>query len=228
MADRGLAAAARGDGGTPPSGALFSAAPAFAVDDLDADTLAELTGHSDPRHVETGRTASCSPWFGSDGSHVVTAAKERLVLRPHGHVLRTGDALVPDTGALTSTLWMTGTFHSQLTRGHVGRDRLLSTRRGYLGVQRAHGLRVFVEDPTTRRRLGPARDPERLGAAHRRRHLVVRPRRPRARGHLHGAGRRRTSSGCPCAGCRAPPAGCSWPSTSRCPVTTGWTPRHTT
>ena len=42
---------------------------------------------------------------------------------------------------------MTGTFHSQVTRGHVGRDRFLSTRRGYLGVQRAHGLRVFVEDP---------------------------------------------------------------------------------
>jgi CRISPR-associated protein Csx3 len=41
---------------------------------------------------------------------------------------------------------MGGTFHSQVTRGHVGRDRVLSTRRSYLGLQRAHGLRVFVED----------------------------------------------------------------------------------
>lgn len=135
--------------GELPARSLFSVAPPFEVDDLDADTLAELTGHSDPRHVETGPDGELLSWFGSDGSHVVTAAKERGVLRPHGHVLRTGDALVPDTGTLTSTLWMTGAFHSQLTRGHVGRDRLLSTRRGYLGVQRAHGLRVFVEDPTT-------------------------------------------------------------------------------
>ena len=132
-----------------PARSLFSAAPAFVVDDLDADTLAELTGDSDPRHVETGPDGELLAWFGGDGSHVVTAAKERLVLRPHGHVLRTGDSLVPDTGSLTSTLWMTGAFHSQLTRGHVGRGRLLSTRRGYLGVQRAHGLRIFVEDPTT-------------------------------------------------------------------------------
>lgn len=132
-----------------PARSLFSTAPAFTVDDLDTDTLAELTGHSDLRHVETGPDGELLSWFGSDGSHVVTAAKERLVLRPHGHVLRTGDVLVPDTGTLTSTLWMTGAFHSQLTRGHVGRDRLLSTRRGYLGVQRASGLRVFVEDPTT-------------------------------------------------------------------------------
>jgi CRISPR-associated protein Csx3 len=132
-----------------PARSLFSAAPAFAVDDLDADTLAELAGHSDPRHVETGPDGELLAWFGGDGAHVVTAAKERLVLRPHGHVLRTGDSLVPDTGSLTSTLWMTGAFHSQVTRGHVGRDRLLTTRRGYLGVQRAHGLRVFVEDPST-------------------------------------------------------------------------------
>jgi CRISPR-associated protein Csx3 len=135
--------------GLAASGALFSTAPPFPADDLDPDTLAELTGHSEPRHAETGPDDELLSWFGSDGSHVVTAAKERAVLRPHGHVLRTGDALVPDTGGLTSTIWMTGTFHSQLTRGHVGRDRLLSTRRGYLGVQRAHGLRIFVEDPTT-------------------------------------------------------------------------------
>jgi cellobiose phosphorylase len=131
------------------SGALFSTAPPFMADDLEPDTLAELTGHSELRHAETGPDDELLSWFGSDGSHVVTAAKERAVLRPHGHVLRTGDALVPDTRGLTSTIWMAGTFHSQLTRGHVGRDRLLSTRRGYLGVQRAHGLRIFVEDPTT-------------------------------------------------------------------------------
>ena len=151
-ADGALEAARDGSVGTTrsaASGALFSTAPPFVADDLDPDTLAELTGHSELRHAEVGPDDELLSWFGSDGSHVVTAAKERAVLRPHGHVLRNGDALVPDTRGLTSTIWMAGTFHSQLTRGHVGRDRLLSTRRGYLGVQRAHGLRIFVEDPTT-------------------------------------------------------------------------------
>lgn len=148
-AEEALGAHVRVTDAQAPSGALFSAAPVFAAEDLDADTLCELTGHSDLLHAEVGDDDEVLAGFGSDGSHVVTAAKERAVLRPHGHLLRTGDALVPDTRGLTSTVWMTGTFHSQVTRGHVGRDRLLSTRRGYLGVQRAHGLRLFVEDSTS-------------------------------------------------------------------------------
>ncbi|MGZ4687255.1 MAG: hypothetical protein ACXVGM_15850, partial [Oryzihumus sp.] len=86
--------------------------------------------------------------FTEDGTHLVTAAKERAVLRPHGHILRTGNALVPDSGTLTSTCWMTGGFHSQVTQGHVSRGTVLSTRRTYLGLLRAHGLRVFVEHGT--------------------------------------------------------------------------------
>ncbi|WP_157581475.1 GH36-type glycosyl hydrolase domain-containing protein [Phycicoccus sp. Root563] len=141
-----LASQGASHGSGARSGALFSAAPVFASEDLDPDTLREITGHTDLAHAEHDDEGELLAGFGSDGSHVVTAAKERAVLRPHGHLLRTGDSLVPDTRGLTSTVWMTGGFHSQVTRGHVGRDRLLSTRRGYLGVQRAQGLRVFVED----------------------------------------------------------------------------------
>src|SRR6478672_3909238 len=41
---------------------------------------------------------------------------------------------------------MAGTFHSQITRGHVGRHPVATGRRTYLGLQRAHGVRLFVED----------------------------------------------------------------------------------
>ena len=41
---------------------------------------------------------------------------------------------------------MSGTFHSQVTRGHVGRDPLLTGRRSYLGLFRGQGLRVLVRD----------------------------------------------------------------------------------
>ena len=59
--------------------------------------------------------------------------------------MRTGTALVPDEGSLTTTAWMAGTFHSQVTQGHVSLNRMLSTRRSYLGLRQAQGLRVFVE-----------------------------------------------------------------------------------
>jgi CRISPR-associated protein Csx3 len=145
------AARASSSGGARTQGAvtatLFSHSPAVASLDLDEDELASVVGSPAEQHVERDDEGRALAWFTDDGAHVVTASKERAVLRPHGHILRTGDALVPDTAGLTSTVWMSGTFHSQVTRGHVGRDRILSTRRGYLGLNRAHGLRVFVEEP---------------------------------------------------------------------------------
>mgnify|MGYP003694632239 CR=1 FL=1 len=55
------------------------------------------------------------------------------MLRPHGHIMRSGDHLVPDEASLTSTAWMAGVFHSMVTQGHVSINRLLSTTRSYLG-----------------------------------------------------------------------------------------------
>ena len=94
-------------------------------------------------HVERSGQALLS-FFTDEGSHVVTAAKQACVLRPHGHIMRTGSSLVPDKASLTSTSWMAGTFHSQVTQGHVARNRVLSARRSYLGLKQAAGMRVFV------------------------------------------------------------------------------------
>src|SRR4030095_8242557 len=77
--------------------------------------------------------------------HVMLKAKELRVPRPHGHLLRTGRHLTPDEAALTSTVWMSGVFHSMLTQGHVSFNRFLSTTRSYLGLFRSHGLRIFIE-----------------------------------------------------------------------------------
>ena len=121
---------------------MFSSAPPLAVLPLDQQTMSELSGPG-LHHVERDGEALLA-YFTDDGTHVVTAAKERAVLRPHGHIMRTGTALVPDESSLTSTAWMAGIFHSQVTQGHASRDPVLSTRRGYLGPRRAYGLRVFV------------------------------------------------------------------------------------
>ncbi|WP_425465310.1 cellobiose phosphorylase [Oryzihumus leptocrescens] len=129
---------------TAQSPSLFTG-PALPARDLTTEELASLAG--DLTDVERDGEVVLSA-FTEDGTHLVTAAKERAVLRPHGHILRTGNALVPDSGTLTSTSWMTGGFHSQVTQGHVSRGTVLSTRRTYLGLLRAHGLRVFVEHGT--------------------------------------------------------------------------------
>ena len=71
-------------------------------------------------------------------------AKELRVLRPHGHLLRTGRHLTPDETALTSTVWMSGVFHSMLTQGHVSINRALSTVHSYLALFRSQGLRLFA------------------------------------------------------------------------------------
>ena len=122
---------------------LFSSAPAMAALPLEEDELVRLAGEG-RQHAEWDGQTLLS-FFADDGSHVVTSAKQGAVLRPHGHVMRTGTALVPDEGSLTTTAWMAGAFHSQVTQGHVSRNRLLSTRRSYLGLRRAQGLRIFVE-----------------------------------------------------------------------------------
>ena len=84
-------------------------------------------------------------FFTGANRHVVLKAKELKVLRPHAHILRTGDRLIPDEASLTSTAWMAGVFHSMVTQGHVSINRFLSTTHSYLSLLRSHGQRLFVE-----------------------------------------------------------------------------------
>jgi len=138
--------------GSRPAATLFSTAPVLACEDLDADTLAKYFG-DDRRHAEMDHGVLLS-FFSGAHRHVVLRVKERRILRPHGHILRTGDHLVPDEASLTSTAWMDGVFHSLVTQGHVNINRVLSTSRSYLGLFRAHGLRIFVESAAGWQLLG--------------------------------------------------------------------------
>ncbi|GAA1977958.1 hypothetical protein GCM10009817_18000 [Terrabacter lapilli] len=129
----------------PTPATLWSASAPFPSRPL-AHTELDAAGLLDGRtHVETAEDGTDLAWTVA-GGQLVTPAKELAVLRPHGHLLRTGDAFTPDSRSLASTVWMAGTFHSQITRGHVGRNPVATGRRTYLGLQRAHGVRLFVED----------------------------------------------------------------------------------
>jgi cellobiose phosphorylase len=127
-----------------PARTLFSTAPLLTVRELDACDLDALFGPVRQHEEHDGHGALLSFFHGGD-AHVVLHAKEALVKRAHGHILRSGSALEPDEAALTSTPWMAGAFHSMITQGHVAINRFLSTVRGGLGQFRSHGLRLFVE-----------------------------------------------------------------------------------
>jgi 1,2-beta-oligoglucan phosphorylase len=126
-----------------PARTLFSSAPLLTVNDLNAAELDTLFSAS-RRHEERDASSALLSFFHGDGAHVVLRAKELIVKRPHGHILRSGIALEPDEASLTSTPWMAGVFHSMVTQGHVGINRFLSTVRGWLGQFRSQGLRLFV------------------------------------------------------------------------------------
>jgi len=129
---------------TPGTQTLLSSAPLLNALELDAETLRGLFG-SQWRHEERDQHGALLSFFYGGDRHVVLRAKELRVRRPHGHVLRTGRHMTPDESGLTSTVWMSGVFHSMLTQGHVSINRLLSTVHSYLGLFRSHGQRVFVE-----------------------------------------------------------------------------------
>ena len=97
------------------------------------------------RHLEVDPSGEALSFFYGTDCHVVLRAKELRVLRPHGHLLRSGRHITPDETSLTSTAWMSGVFHSMLTQGHVSINRMLSTVHSYLGLFRSHGQRIFVE-----------------------------------------------------------------------------------
>jgi 1,2-beta-oligoglucan phosphorylase len=131
------------DDGQVPAASLFASAPLLEALELTETEIVDLFG-ANLREVE--REDGCTlSFFIGDRSHVVLQAKERGVLRPHGHILRTGDGLTPDEAALTSTAWMAGVFNSMVTQGHVSINRFLSTTHSYLGLFRSHGQRLFAE-----------------------------------------------------------------------------------
>lgn len=121
---------------------LFSAAPLLDTLDLTETEVAQFYGGKLRQEERLyGRLLS----FFAGSSHVVLKAKELKVLRPHAHILRTGDLLIPEETSLTTTTWMAGVFHSMVTQGHVSINRFLSTVHSYLSLLRANGQRIFVE-----------------------------------------------------------------------------------
>ncbi len=131
-----------GSSSRPRGATLFAVAPLLDCRDLDDAELRRL--FPPPWRHEERDDAGLLSFFRGEHGHVVLRAKETRTHRPHGLILRTGQARVPEEASLTSTVWMSGVFHSMVTQGHVSINRFLSTAHSWLGLFRSHGLRLFV------------------------------------------------------------------------------------
>jgi CRISPR-associated protein Csx3 len=112
----------------------------------ETPTSAELAAWfpSARRHEEFDAQHRLLSFFCAENTHVVLRAKEALVARPHGHILRNSDSLWIDKNQFGLTCYAAGIFGAQVYLGNPSIARLLSVVRHPLNVARASGQRVFV------------------------------------------------------------------------------------
>jgi len=106
------------------------------------------------RHEEHAADGRLLSFFHGSGTHVVSLGKEAAIPRPHGHILRSGDARWFDAGHFGLTCYAAGIFSAQAYLGHPSFARLLSVVRNTLNVTRGSGQRVFVRRGGAWRQLG--------------------------------------------------------------------------
>ena len=106
------------------------------------------------RHEERADGGALLAFFHGADTHVVARAKEASVLRPHGHILRSGAPRAVDAGHLGLTCFAAGIFAAQVYVGNPNLARLLSVVRNHLNIARASGMRVFVSERGEWRQLG--------------------------------------------------------------------------
>jgi CRISPR-associated protein Csx3 len=130
-----------------PTGSLFTTASwAHGAPPGEGDWAVWFPGGR--RHEERASDGTLLSFFQEDATHVVSRAKEAAIARPHGHILRSGDALWFDEKHFGLTCYAAGIFAAQAYLGHPSFARLLSVVRNALNVTRGSGQRVFVRKHT--------------------------------------------------------------------------------
>ncbi|MDQ6420196.1 cellobiose phosphorylase [Paenibacillus sp. LHD-117] len=84
-------------------------------------------------------------FFTGTYEHVMLKAKELRMERPHGHILMSGDNARMNENVLSSTNYMYGIFHSQVTVGNTSFNKLMTNARSALNVPKTSGQRIYVE-----------------------------------------------------------------------------------
>ena len=117
---------------------------------ITADSMndAEIANRYAERLHEERKDGSLLSFFVPDGHHnrhVVLAEKERIVVRRHGTLLRSGQGMLLDETTLCATCWMHGIFGAQLTIGNTSLHKLFSVSRDPYNITRSSGLRILMD-----------------------------------------------------------------------------------
>ncbi|HEY7087841.1 MAG TPA: hypothetical protein VH518_07100 [Tepidisphaeraceae bacterium] len=129
---------------------VFQTCEAFHASDLSESDVEKLFPQP-RRHIESADGKLLSFFHGGDSRHVVLKAKELTVARPHGHIMRAGQGLMPDAQVMSCTCYAAGIFASSLALGNTSFGKLLSRIRDPLDLIRSSGLRLFARDQPSQR-----------------------------------------------------------------------------
>ena len=103
------------------------------------------------RFLDESRDGRLLSFFVADpphNRHVVLQAKERLVTRRHGAIVRSGESMLPAENLLSATCWMHGVFGAQVTIGNTSFHKLFGVSRDPYNITRTSGLRMLVDAGT--------------------------------------------------------------------------------
>ncbi|WP_311775176.1 amylo-alpha-1,6-glucosidase [Alkalihalobacillus sp. TS-13] len=106
------------------------------------------------RKHEEHQDGALLSFFTDTHEHVVLKGKERLVERPHGHILMSGHNDRLTENVMTTTSYMTGVFNSQLVVGNTSFNKMLTNTRNALNVMKTSGQRLYIEIDGTYHLLG--------------------------------------------------------------------------
>lgn len=136
-------------GGSP----FFAAADLLEVQALENDELEKLFG-ADWRHVEKSDRNELYSFFCGDDTHVVLPAKEAVVARQHGTILKSAHGAELDENVLCVTVYGYGAFGSQFSVGNTSFGRFTTIQRNSLNRESSSGIRLFMQDSDGWKQLG--------------------------------------------------------------------------
>ncbi|WNB91167.1 GH36-type glycosyl hydrolase domain-containing protein [Bacillus sp. NEB1478] len=108
-------------------------------------TIEEVTKRYPDRILEEYEGDTLLSFFTPTYEHIVLKEKERIVERPHGHILVTGNNVHLKEDTITTTSYMYGLFNSQLVVGNTSFHKMLTNARNALNIMKTSGQRIYVE-----------------------------------------------------------------------------------
>lgn len=127
---------------------LFTSAPLFKIEELDDKDVESLFGKN-LRHEEKANEKLLSFFYDNEATtscnHVVLPEKERIVERPHGHIMISNSDTDYSSLRLSTTSYMYGLFNSHITLGNTSFNKGLTITRTPLNLFKSCGQRIFVK-----------------------------------------------------------------------------------